>query len=518
MFARLTRSRFLQHVEKTIADQPHIARVGGVPSVFHKFRGYINVILARNQDNKEWSRNNFDYIEDVPCWAMVFFLVRAGLLNDANQYVKEHIQQFQKLDRGFANYLNCYATTDDRRLPKSFHDRIQGEYNNRIKHMDDSKDPFKPALYKIIGRCELAKRSMPTVLPTAEDWMWLQLVLCREIDRATEPAHEVFTLQDLQKNITQFGAKHFAGKGANVGLYFQMLLMCGLFEDAVAYLYSYDFVDAVHFAIALTYYALLRPTPDPIRNKPELKTKGHNNEPQINFPRLIGYYTRDFRTPSVSEAVDYLCLICLNGDIPAPVGSTHLQICHEALRELVLDTREFTKLLGDVRSDGTREKGAIETRLKLIKLQDQKEFLRTITEQAAVQADADGRASDAVLLYHLAEDYNTVIEILNKNLSNHIALSESAAGEKKLLNGGYQYHVSEQDASLATVDDPVQLAQNIMLMYQNAAIARTIQRTNRETCGALLQICQAQQLYKSEQWEACLEVFSLITPLFMEFY
>jgi nuclear pore complex protein Nup93 len=68
-------------------------------------------------------------------------------------------------------------------------------------------------------------------MPTAEDWMWLQLVLAREMDRATDPAHEVFTLQDLQKGVIQFGAKHFGTKGSNVGLYFQMLLMSGLFED-----------------------------------------------------------------------------------------------------------------------------------------------------------------------------------------------------------------------------------------------------------------------------------------------
>lgn len=159
-------------------------------------------------------------------------------------------------------------------------------------------------------------------------------------------------------------------------------------------------------------------------------------------------------------------------------------------------------MLGDVRADGTREKGAIETRLKLIKLQDQKEFLRTITEQAAVQADADGRAADAVLLYHLAEDYNTVVEILNKNLSNHIALGESGVTKNPVP----QQQFGGQGASLATVDDPVQLAQNMLMMYQSAAIARSIQRTNRETCGVLLQICQAQQLYKNGQWETCLEV------------
>jgi hypothetical protein len=81
-------------------------------------------------------------------------------------------------------------------------------------------------------------------MPTAEDWMWLQLVLSREIDRTSEPAHEVFTLQDLQKSVTQFGAKHFMAKGSNFGLYFQMLLMCGLFEDV-----GFRFISLVMFIL-----------------------------------------------------------------------------------------------------------------------------------------------------------------------------------------------------------------------------------------------------------------------------
>ncbi|KAI5798894.1 Nup93/Nic96-domain-containing protein [Geopyxis carbonaria] len=503
---RFLENHFMGVVEKTVTENPQIARIGGIPTVVNKFRGFVNVKMAHNRDLADWDDKNFDKIGEVPCWALVFYLMRAGLVKEADAWVRTNQQAFQKLDRGFATYLHAYCSNEDRRLPRALHDRIQGEYNNRVRHKEDSKDPFKPVVYKIIGRCDLTKRSEATVMPTAEDWMWLQLVLSREIDRTSEPAHEVFTIQDLQSNIVQFGAKHFAARSANVGLYFQMLLSCGLFEEAVAYLYSFHFVDGVHFAIALTYYGLLRPSENPAKAEQELTTYGTHREKQINFPRMIGYYTRDFRTPNVEEAVDYLSLICLNGDLPAPVGSNQLHVCHEALRALVLETREFTKLLGDVRADGTRERGAIETRLKLVKLSDQSEFLRTITEQAASQADEDGRASDAVLLYHLAEDYDTVVQILNKNLSDSIALEENV-----MAHQGFEGAVPGSSMSLASVDDPMQLARNMLGMYtENANIIRKISLKHREACGVLLQIGEAKKKFAEGRWESCLTIIDRV--------
>lgn len=511
---RWLEKQFHQVVEKTVVEFPTLARVGGIPSVLNKFRGFINVKMSQNHDKSDWDTKGFEYINEVPCWAMVFYLIRAGLLKEADAYVSQNQSQFQKLDRGFATYLHAYCAHEDRRLPRQLHDRIQGEYNNRVRHMEDTKDPFKPAVYKILGRCELAKRSLPSVMPTAEDWMWLQLVLSREIDRTSEPAHEVFTLLDLQKSVTQFGAKHFMAKGSNFGLYFQMLLMCGLFEDAIHYLYSFQYVDGVHFAIALTYYGLLRPSDNPLKNDQELITLGAAGEKQLNFPRLIGYYTSDFRTPNAEEAVDYLTLISLNGDLPGDRGAQQLKICHEALRELVLSTREFTALLGDVHADGSRQKGAIEKRMKLIRLSDQSEYLRTITEQAAVSADDDGRAADAVLLYHLAEDYDTVVQILNKNLSNHIALDEGV-----LRGSPMPASLAQPGDSLAAVDDPVQLARNMLGMYHNnTAVLRKIQLRNREACGVLLQIADAKEAFAAGDFEGCLAVsflcFFVLIPVF----
>src|SRR5437868_5518802 len=109
--------------------------------------------------------------------------------------------------------------------------------------------------------------------------------------------------------------------------------------------------------------------------------------PQINFSRMLGYYTRDFRAASPVSAVEYLVLICLNASLSGAAGRVQASLCHEALRELVLESREYAQLLGDIRSDGQRIKGAIEERLKLIYLDSQDEFMRTVTVTAAGIAD-----------------------------------------------------------------------------------------------------------------------------------
>lgn len=206
-------------------------------------------------------------------------------------------------------------------------------------------------------------------------------------------------------------------------------------------------------------------------------------KPQISFARLLGYYTRDFRLTRAEAATDYLCLICLNADLPGEAGRLQASVCHEALKELVLETREFAMLLGDVRADGQRVKGAIEQRLDLLHIDQRNQFLQSLTLQAAAAADDAGRVTDAVLLYHLADDYAKVLEIVNRALSD--ALSINLHEEPIRLQplkprvqpaptedgrSAQQQQQSLQDnstLSLTSVDDPISLAQNISSLYQN---------------------------------------------------
>lgn len=245
---------------------------------------------------------------------------------------------------------------------------------------------------------------------------------------------------------------------------------------------------------------------------------------QISFGRMLGYYTRDFRSGDVEAAVDYLALIYLNANKSDTLGKSQASLCHEALRELVLETREFSRLLGDIRSDGSRLEGDIEQRLPLIGLTTQEEFLRAVTIQAACVADDNGRISDAVLLYHLAEDYNNVITIINRTLSEAVGV-EIGQEEMRLqplkprTSGPAGYDPQQQQSppgsslSLTSVDDPAVLARNMISLYNaNALYYQKIDTANRDSCGILLRLSEVKTKVIAGQWAEALDVSSPYFP------
>ena len=195
------------------------------------------------------------------------------------------------------------------------------------------------------------------------------------------------------------------------------------------------------------------------------------------------------------------------------MGKSQTALCHEALRELVLETREFAQLLGDIQGDGTRIKGAVELRLKLINLEDQEDFLKTVTLQAASVADDNGRTTDAVLLYHLAEDYDNVTTIINRVLSEAISVDIGEVGmrlqplkpRQELAN--QQQPAANSSLSLTSVDDPSVLAQNMIGLYnRNALYYQKIRTVNRETCGILLKMNEAKTKVANGQWAEAIDV------------
>lgn len=74
----------------------------------------------------------------------------------------------------------------------------------------------------------------------------------------------------------------------------------------------------------------------------------------VDFAKLVQRYTRLFAQADAREALQYLYLICLNADAPQPAGSEQVHKCHDLIRSLVLETRQYFELLGDIRNDGTK--------------------------------------------------------------------------------------------------------------------------------------------------------------------
>ncbi|CAG8024207.1 unnamed protein product [Penicillium olsonii] len=506
---------FFDEVETAIAKNPREAQLGGIPTVVNKIRAYIRLQAARKDlvpDGTELQMVNQDY-----CWILIFYLLRCGFVTEAAEYVSRDTG-FRSLDHKFVTYMTTYAQT--RRLPRDLQQKINGEFQQRSRNApENTVDPYRMACYKIIGRCDLSRRRLDGVKQTVEDWMWLQFSLAREDDRTEEVAGDVFGLEDIQTDIQEIGQRVFVkgndGPGG-YGTYFLLQILGGMFEQAVHYLGTFAPVTAVHFAIALSYYGLLRVS-DFYTSGEEILTFTVKQYPQINFGYLLTQYTREFRTGFVEAAIDYFTLVCLNADLPGALGKSQASVCHEALREFILETRDFAKLLGDIRADGTRLKGAIEQRLGLIKLEDQEEFLQTITVQAAAVADDKGLVADAVLLYHLAENYDRVIDIINRSLSDAVAV-ELGGALPKLQPLRPRDDMADaaggSSLSLTSVDDPGVLAKNMISLYDsNEMYYGKVRPVNREACGLLLRMMEAKTQVEAGRWAPALDAINELNVL-----
>lgn len=546
--------RFFAEVEEMVAKNAREAQVGGIPTVTKKLEGYIRLRDAK----KDLFPDTIDSqnANQTGCWALVFYLLRCGFVTEAAQVVSEDTR-FRSLDMRFITYMTTYA--QNRRLPRDLQQKINGEYQQRLRNAPENTiDPYRMACYKIIGRCDLSRRGLDGVKQNVEDWMWLQFTLAREDDYSDEVSGDSFGLEDIQADIHDIGQQTF-GKGqeasSGYGTYFLLQILGGMFEQAVSSLIPYAPVTAVHFAIALSYYGLLRVSDffasgeeismsTPLLSEIGFPQSPHSTQcsnansndpavsfsvkqyPQINFGYIITQYTREFRTGYVDAAVDYFSLICLNADLPGEMGKSQAEVCHEALREFILESRDFAKLLGDIRSDGTRIKGIIEQRLELIKLANQEDFLKNITVQAAGVADDKGLITDSVLLYHLAEEYDHVIRIINRALSDAIAIELGGNMPKlqPLVPRVEQAQGADAEApgsslSLTTVDDPMVLGKNMMGLYNtNPMYFEQIRPTNRTDCGMLLRMLEAKIEVEAGRWTSALDVSLRILICFLSWH
>jgi nuclear pore complex protein Nup93 len=507
-----------QEMEEFVAKHPREANLGGIPNVISKVKAYVRLQATRKNlaaDNADLQQLEDDYV-----WALIFNLLRTGHVQEAVEYVASNSVAFRALDRNFASYITDYANSPDRRLRRELQDRISNEYNQRLRIApENSIDPYRMACYKIIGRCDLRNRQLEGIkLAGLQDFMWLQLALARETNRVDEIATEAYGLAEAQNLIRELGNRHFSTKsgasdvGSSWGAFVLYQMVFGLFEEAVSYLYTYSYVDGVHLAIALDLYGLLRVS-DPNAAGDDFMSTTTRGQNQINFGRMLGYYTRDFRAADVGAAVDYLSLICLNRDLPSQLGQSQTKLCHEALRELVLESREYALLLGDIRGDGQRVKGVIEERMALIGLDATDDFMRAITIQAASIADDNGRTTDAVLLYHLAGEFDNVMVIITRALSEAVNVP---IGQEQLRlqvlkprsdEQAQQREKVPQTLSLTAIDDPITLANAMVNVYSsNSMYTSRIKETNKTACQILLKMDVAKQCVEASNWARALDV------------
>ncbi|KAH9822442.1 Nup93/Nic96-domain-containing protein [Melampsora americana] len=539
--------QFLAHINMQIAMHPVEANLGGDPSISNKIRAYVELKFCKNG---VWQDKRLELINQTPVWARIFYLLRIGQVSESVQFAKTQETQIRKTEPNFLSYFTSWSNSSDKRLSKTLRDRFLAEYNQRIREVSSDGgfgvgtsntmnstsqvDPFKLAVYKIIGRVELQRRNVPVAISSMEDWIWLQLVLVREVDQVMDHhqnltssthssislSHDRYGLEDFGQVIAKYGESHFDPNGNRPLMYFRVLLMSGQFEKAILFLQqrpNYQ-LDAVHFAIALAYYGLLRisDTVPALEGHPISPVATSNKTfnlsgPSLNFARLIYRYTRLFSKAAPEIALQYLYLICLNSDVPPPsLGQQQVNLCHTYIGDLAVETASHEELLGDVRNDGTRVPGMIERDLTLIKLNDQRDYLETIVKQAAERAFRERRLRDSIRLFNIAEEYDKVIGVLNIELGNSLSQPIGSNTDANMEDGTSK----GATISLTASEDILVVAKNIMEHYDRTnSISCKISKKNRETCGLLLKLKTILNLHEKGRNEQALGILDSIELL-----
>jgi len=349
-----------------------------------------------------------------PMWALIFYALRCGRSDIALDFTKDTSfsteQDVQLVHRLLSS--DSHISPED----ESVRSTVAQKYRT-------SDYIFKKAVLLVLGKTP-QDESLRAVFQKLEDFVWQKLMLIPMSTRLTAQTSVAFySLQKLQEQIVGLGPQYFSVQRNRTSLmYFKLLLMIQEFERAIAYLFGRDVdgyrTEAVHFAIALDYYGVLRQIPfmdAPLLSEPGNEPRNHT---RLNYSFLLRDYVRVFAHTDPREAVSYLCRI----SIPR-----HRIKC---IKDLVIESQDTSAILGSISSDELRKIGIIED---VLSRQEFKEIL----DMAAEEYQRTGRHEAAIKLHFLAADVKRgtsseankhlaqSLNIVTKDLSRVLSLDTS---------------------------------------------------------------------------------------------
>ncbi|KAI8379326.1 Nup93/Nic96-domain-containing protein [Radiomyces spectabilis] len=471
----------VKHIDQTLVKYAHKAQIGGLSSFTHRLQAYINLMYKYHNN---WIDARLEIVNDMPIWLLVYLLLRCGRPKSALKYITETYANFSDCPLLITS-LQEYVNSADQCLSKKSRDAVVTQYQ-QFAYGQNTVDPYKQAVFKIIGRCELNKKNLE-VTRTTEDYLWLQLTLIRE-KNAEEFGYERYQLRDLQALIVENGPQPFEAQNSNPWVYFKVLLCTLQFERAIHYLYSKPTaqVEAVHFAIALVYHGLLNTNADPAPAKDDLFSVKEDGNAQLDFAPLIYQYLSKFDLGNVQATLHYLYLITLCTRHPIDPRDAVTALCHSYIRELSYTSKDFKEILGTTSSSLGRQAGLLDQYKSLIGISSEKELIKRILVPVADRYRQNSRYSEAIYVFELASDYDQVVDILNKQLCDVL---------------------EQPQPSQETCDAVIKFSTDTLRHYgEQQHISEVIKESKKRTLRVLAYFVQCRALYHAGQYEQALQL------------
>ncbi|PVU93142.1 hypothetical protein BB559_003412 [Furculomyces boomerangus] len=161
---------YLQYIDRIIEQNPREASIGGIPSIHNKIRGFLQVKFSKSSNIPEY----IEVYDNEAVWAHMYYLVRCGKLEEMLDYALGIEDVLADSDPSFISYLRHYIESPNRTLDASSQERISASVGMMRVNMR-VVDPYKFSVYKVIGRCDLARKTVHEVIQTTEDYIWHQV-------------------------------------------------------------------------------------------------------------------------------------------------------------------------------------------------------------------------------------------------------------------------------------------------------------------------------------------------------
>ncbi|XP_046387019.1 nuclear pore complex protein Nup93-like [Ischnura elegans] len=392
-------------------------------------------------------------IDGLPAWALVFYCLRCGDLRAALEYA---IRAGSELEEVSKVLRECIDSPEGTLAPKH---EMQVRYQFR-RHIRNSTDPYKRAVYCILGGCTDgvsagrggfgaedegmggsglgAWSGVEGVLgQTSDDYLWLKLTQIEwqsTVASSTMPAKgsvgQKSSLQDLQSLVLDYGEQHYQAS-ERPHVYVQALILTGLWEVAIEFLALramprlQSHCQAVHLALALHQLNLLALPQD--FKAPLLVVDPADPTPmhRLNLARLITLYVQHFEATDPREALNYyFCLRKLKGS--GGEGADNLFI--ECVVNMVLESQDFGLILGKMMPDGCRMPGLID---ELCSPGSGADFASDVAEAAGKRCEERGLFEDAIELYNLAKNDEKALSLLSVLISQVMSKGRGEQGDEE---------------------------------------------------------------------------------------
>lgn len=404
-------SDFKKFITTTVFNNMPKAQLGGVPGTYQLVRSFLKVQIPPNTPGLEDG-----LIDGAPVWAMIYYALRCGDVKAAIQAANQAGQGLSDMSK----FLTEVNSSVDQRLTPHSDNIVKLAYRRSIR---STTDPFKRAVYCLLGACDPSDEHNE-IATSLDDYLWLKLYQIRgDEEIASSHALDHLTLTKLQIQMSEeYGESHFNAYEKPL-LYFQVLFLTGQFEAATEFLFRTNRfrAHAVHIALSLFEMRVLL-LPKNIQAALLSRESGDRNPlRRLNIARLIMLYVKKFESTDPKEALQYFYFLRNER------GTKDENLFMSCVSALVLESREFDLLLGQLTQDGTRAPGLID------RLQNSPGDSQRVIELVAQDSEQKGMFEDSVKLYDLARKHDKVIELLNKLLAQVIAQPASVESRRDRL-------------------------------------------------------------------------------------